>query len=217
MAALDIPNPELYHILKHWRDKICEEQNLPIYIVANSASLKDICTYLPLTNQQLQLLSGFGKAKADKYGGEIISMVEAYCNQYGLESNMELKVASPKKQRKEPSVKKEDKIPSRDISLKYFKEGKSIQEIAKERILGTSTIEEHLTYFIKTGQVKIDAFADETSLKIISQYITTNPEKTHGEIRIMLNNAYSYTQIRAVANHLLWLQNKTTPQTFQVG
>ena len=217
LAALDIPNPELYHILKHWRDKICEEQNLPIYIVANSASLKDICTYLPLTNQQLQLLSGFGKAKADKYGGEIISMVEAYCNQYGLESNMELKVASPKKQRKEPSVKKEDKIPSRDISLKYFNEGKSIQEIAKERILGTSTIEEHLTYFIKTGQVKIDAFADETSLKIISQYITTNPEKTHGEIRIMLNNAYSYTQIRAVANHLLWLQNKTTPQTFQVG
>ena len=81
-------------------------------------------------------------------------------------------------------------------------------------MLGTSTIESHLTNFIKTGEVKIDAFTDEASQKIIIQYISSNPEKTHGEIRGMLNNAYSYTQIRAVVNHLLWLQNKTTPQPF---
>jgi PIF1-like helicase/Helix-turn-helix domain/HRDC domain/Helicase len=214
LAAADIPNPELYYTLKNWRDKICEERNLPIYIVANSASLKDICTYLPLTKHHLQLLNGFGKAKADKYGDEVISMVLDYCNQHGLESHMELKAASPKKQRKEPSVKKEEKIPSAVISLQFFQQGKAISEIAKQRMLGTSTIEEHLTNFIKTGEVKIDAFTDEASLKIISRYISTNPEKTHGEIRGLLNNAYSYTQIRAVANHLLWLQHKTTPQPF---
>ncbi len=214
LAASDIPNPELYYTLKNWRDKICEERNLPIYIVANSASLKDICTYLPLTNQHLQLLSGFGKAKADKYGEEVISMVQDYCNQHGLESHMELKAASPKRQRKEPSEKKEEKIPSAVISLQYFQQGKTIPEIAKERMLGTSTIESHLTNFIKTGEVKIDAFTDEASQGIITQYISTNSEKTHGEIRGMLNNAYSYTQIRAVANHLLWLQHKTTTQPF---
>ena len=106
LAASDIPHAELYYTLKNWRDKICEERNLPIYIVANSASLKDICTYLPFTKQHLQLLNGFGKAKADKYGDEIISMVQDYCNQHGLESHIELKIASPKTQRKEPSVSK---------------------------------------------------------------------------------------------------------------
>jgi len=214
LATSDIPNPELYHSLKNWRDKVCEERNLPIYIVANSACLKDICTYLPLTKQHLQLLTGFGKAKTDKYGDEVISIVQGYCNQYGLESHIELKIASPKKQHKEPSLKKEEKTPSATISLQYFQQGKTIPEIAKERMLGTGTVESHLTNFIKTGEVKIDAFTDEPSLKIIAQYISTNPGKTHGEIRTLLNNDYGYTQIRAVANHLLWLQNNTITQPF---
>ncbi len=64
MAASDIPNAELFFTLKNWRDKICNEQDLPIYFVANNNSLKEISTYLPLTNQHLQLLSGFGKAKS---------------------------------------------------------------------------------------------------------------------------------------------------------
>ena len=216
LAASDIPNPELYYTLKNWRDKICQEHNLPIYFVANTASLKDVCTYLPLTNQHLQLLNGFGKAKADKYGSSIIAMVQDYCNQHGLASNIELKRSNPKQQRKEPSVSKGDKIPSGIISLQFYQQGKEIAEIAKERNLAASTIEGHLTNFIKTGEVKVAAFADDTSVKIIAEYIGTNPEKTHGEIRTMLNDAYSFAQIRAVANHLLWLQNKTAaePQPF---
>lgn len=212
-AASDIPNPELYHTLKNWRDTICDQQNQPIFMVANSNSLKEICTYLPLTQEHLQLLSGFGKAKADKYGEEIISIVQDYCQQHGIESHMELKASNPKRQRKEPLVKKEDKIPSGVVSLQYFKDGKTIEEIATERNLGISTIEGHLTHFIKTGEVKIDAFADEISVKLISQYLVSNPEKTHGEIRGLLNNSYSYTQIRAVANHLIWLQHKTSLQS----
>jgi hypothetical protein len=214
LAASDIPNPELYYTLKNWRDKICEEQNQPIFMIANSNSLKEVCTYLPLTKEHLQLLSGFGKAKADKYGAAVIAIVQDYCNQHGLESHIELKTASPKRQRKESSVKKEEKIPSAVISLQYFLQGKKILEIAKERMLGTSTIEGHLTHFIKTGEIKIDAFTDDDSLKIISQSIITNPGKTPGEIRTMLANAYSYTQIRAVANHLIWLQQKTIAQPF---
>jgi hypothetical protein len=212
LASSDIPNAELYYTLKNWRDKICEQQNLPIYIVANTASLKDICTYLPLTKQHLQLLSGFGKAKAEKYGDEVISIVQDYCNQHGLESHIDLKIANPKRERKEPSVSKPDKIPSGVISLQHYQQGKAITEIAKERNLAASTIEGHLTNFIKTGEVKVTAFADEATEKIIAEYLSTNPEKTHGEIRILLNDAYSFVQIRAVASHLLWLQNKTTIQ-----
>ena len=81
-------------------------------------------------------------------------------------------------------------------------------------MLGIGTVESHLTNFIKTGEVKIDTFTDEASLKIIAHYININPGKTHGEIRTLLNNDYAYTQIRAVANHLLWLQNNTITQPF---
>ncbi|MBL0356477.1 MAG: helix-turn-helix domain-containing protein [Chitinophagaceae bacterium] len=208
-ASSDIPNAELFYTLKNWRDRLCNGQDLPIYFVANNNSLKEIAAYLPLTNQHLQQLSGFGKAKADKYGEEIIEMVQAYCNQHNLETNIELKSTSPKRQRKEPSEKKTEKIPSAVLSARLHKEGKTIAEIAKERNLAASTIEGHLTAYIQTGEIKVDAFADETTVKIITEYISSNPEKSHSEIRAMLNNEYSFAQVRAVANHLLWLQNKT--------
>ena len=206
-AAAGMPNPELYYMLQMWRDKICAEQKQPIYMVANTSSLKEVCTYLPLTNEQLQLLSGFGKAKANKYGDEIISMVQAYCNLHGVESSIELKLASPKRQRKEPSEKNTDKIPSGILSLQYFKEGKTIDEIAKERNLASSTIEGHLTDFIKTGEVAIDSFADGSKVVTISKIINDNPDKKHNELKAILGDGFSYTEIKAVANHLLWLQN----------
>ncbi|MES2848099.1 MAG: helix-turn-helix domain-containing protein [Bacteroidota bacterium] len=212
MASSDIPNAELFFALKNWRDKICNEQDLPIYFVANNNSLKEISTYLPLTNQHLQQLSGFGKTRADKYGDDILEMVHSYCDRHHIETNMELKPASPKRQRKEPSEKKADKIPSGVVSLNLYKDGKNVNEIAAERNLAVSTISSHLTDFIKTGEVKVHAFADDTTVKIIGEYLSTNPEKQHGEIRTMLKDAYSFAQIRAVANHLFWLQNKNAAQ-----
>ena len=211
-ASSDIPNADLFFSLKNWRDKICNEQDLPIYFVANNNSLKEISTYLPLTEQHLQQLSGFGKAKADKYGDEILAMVHAYCDKHHLETNIELKASSPKRQRKEPPEPKTEKIPSALVSLQLHKEGKSVNDIARERKLADSTIEGHLANYVKTGEIKVDAFADGTTVKLIAEYLTANPDKQHSEIRTMLNNAYSFTQIRAVANHLIWEKNKNVPQ-----
>lgn len=207
-ATSDVSNPELYFTLKSWRDHICQEQNIPIYMLANSNSLKEICTFLPLTKNHLMLLSGFGKAKAEKYGDEIIEMVETYCNQYGLESHIELKEANPKRQRKEPSKTKVEKIPSGMVSLQYYKQGKTINEIASERNLAAGTIESHLSEFIKTGEIQINEFVEDTKVKIISDSIKNNPQKRPTEIKAMLGDDYSYSEIRAVANHLLWLNNK---------
>lgn len=207
--ASDIPNAGLFFNLKNWRDKICNEQDLPIYLVANNNSLKEIATYLPTTAQHLQMISGFGKAKTEKYGVEIWEIVEDYCTEHDLKTNIELKAANPKRQRKELTAEKADsKIPSAHISMQLFKEGKDINAIAKERSLAASTIEGHLIEFIKTGDVNVDAFADGTTVKIISEYLNSNTDKKHSEVRTILNNAYSFAQIRAVANYLIWEENK---------
>ncbi len=205
----DIPNAGLFFKLKNWRDNTCNQQDLPIYLVANNNSLKEIAKFLPRTEQHLQLISGFGKAKTNKYGAEILEMVEDYCTEHALETNIELKEAHPKRKQKERKAEKVDsKIPSAHISLQMYKEGKDIQAIAKERSLAASTIEGHLTEFIRTGDVNIHAFADATTVKIIAACLDANPEKKHSEVRTMLNNAYSFAQIKAVANHLIWQRNK---------
>jgi superfamily II DNA helicase RecQ len=69
--------------LKRWRDMKVQEENTVIYMVANQATLKEIATYLPLTKKQLLQISGFGKAKVDKYGDDVLEAVEEYCSRNG--------------------------------------------------------------------------------------------------------------------------------------
>lgn len=206
VASADIINAELFYALKNWRDKICTEQDLPIYMLANNNSLKEISTYLPQTNQHLQKLSGFGKVKADKYGDDILAMVHDYCEKHHLETNIELKTALPKRQRKEPKEKKETKVSSPSITMQLYKAGKSIAEISKERNLATSTIEGHLTDFIKTGELDLSLFVNEGKINAISEVILSNPDKTYGEIKSLLHDEITYSEIRAVVNHMLWLK-----------
>jgi ATP-dependent DNA helicase RecQ len=91
---------ELLGSLKRWRNHIVEEQNLPIYMVANAKSLSAIATGLPLTKKDLLQIPGFGVAKVDKYGDEIIEMVEDYCVRHNLHTNMDVLVRGMEKKSK---------------------------------------------------------------------------------------------------------------------
>jgi hypothetical protein len=196
-VVTDIQNKELYETLKSWRDRLCGEAALPIYMVANQASLKDICVYLPLNKKDLQQISGFGKTKAEKYGDEIIEAVENYCAKHNLGSNMAALANNPKKVPKEKSTA--SKTDTRVISFTLFKAGKSIAEIAKERKLTIGTIEGHLAKFVGSGEIDIDSLVSREKQGLIKDAaekygkgsLTTLVQNlpdyiSYGEIRITL-------------------------------
>ncbi len=167
--AADIPHPELYETLRKWRDSICEASDTPVYMVANQASLKEIATYLPKNKKDLQLLSGFGRARAEKYGDDIIDAVMDYCNRYNLETNMQAKHVTPKKERKpaKTAVKAEPKPDTKMVSFGLFKTGKAIEEIARERNFTTGTILGHLTHFVGTGEIPADKLVSRDKQELI--------------------------------------------------
>jgi ATP-dependent DNA helicase RecQ len=169
-------------------------------MVANQATLIEIATYLPLVKKDLLQITGFGKAKVDRYGDEILEAVQEYCSRNNLESNMDAKGGKPKKERKEKSL--EEKTPSNIISFDLFKEGKSVAEIAKERNLSLGTIEGHLASFVASGEININDMVSEKKqilikeaaqlyakegFKILKEHL---PEDiTYGEIRMVLTVA----------------------------
>jgi Helix-turn-helix domain/PIF1-like helicase/HRDC domain/Helicase len=199
-----INHPDLYFRLKTWRDRICDEQNMPIYLLANSNSLQEICTYLPFTKTHLQLLSGFGKAKADKYGDEIIEMVMSYCEEHGLDTNIEAKKDSPKRERKEKST--EPKEDTKSVTLNSFNQGKTIKEIAAARNLTEGTIESHLVDLIKTGAVKVEQLMNVAKLQTILNRIELFPHESTTAHKLALGDDYSFADVRAVHNHLLFIK-----------
>ncbi len=95
------PHPILYKQLQDLRDEICAEHNMPIYYVANSASLEELAKYLPQDEKELKQITGFGEAKINKYGQQFLSVIQIYTRSKELVSSIDQK---PRKDKKEKVV-----------------------------------------------------------------------------------------------------------------
>lgn len=191
----DSPNPELYDSLKRWRDMICDDDGTPIYLVATHTMLKDIATYLPKTGRDLLLISGFGKAKVDKYGDDILQTVNDYCELHHIESNMVAKAASPKRERKiKPAT---DKVDTKESTYNLFKEGKTIAEIAVIRNFAVQTIEGHIAAFIEKGMVEITSLISKEKYEEVAKIMKERGEKTLTDLKPLLPDT-SFGEMRLV-------------------
>ena len=195
-AVTDLSNAELYDTLKRWRNMVCKENDQPIYMVANQSSLQEIATYLPLTKKDLMQISGFGKAKAEKYGDEILEAVQSFCERHGLQTNMEEKSGNPKRERKPKST--EPKTDTKTVSFDLYKSGKGVASIAKERNLSASTIDGHLAYFVGTGEIDINELVITEKQKLIVAAIAKHGTTSHKTLIDNLPTEISYGELRMV-------------------
>jgi len=192
----DVPNLELYNSLRAWRDKVVEESQKPIYMVANQNALKEIASYLPFSKKDLMKLSGFGRAKAEKYGDDILDLVLDYCNRNNIESNMFSKEENPKRERKEKST--EEKTASNIISFNLFKEGKTIKEIARERNFASSTIEGHLVPFVVSKEIDINKIVSLEKQMLIREAVKIHSPESFKTLKENLPEDVTYGEIRMV-------------------
>ncbi len=195
-STKDSPNPELYDTIKRWRDMVCEEEGTPIFMVATHLMMKDIATFLPRTSRDLLLISGFGKAKVDKYGEDILQTVNDYCELHNIESNMAAKLASPKRERKTKTTTT-DKIDTKESTYNLFKEGKTIAEIAVIRNFAVQTIEGHIAAFIEKGMVEITSLISQEKYEEVAKIMKDRGEKTLTDLKPLLPNA-SFGEMRMV-------------------
>jgi ATP-dependent DNA helicase RecQ len=166
-------------------------------MVAGSKTLEEMATFLPQTVEQLEQISGFGKAKVDSYGADFLHLVNEYCAENNLTSNIEAK--TPKRKRKETKEPKGAKVDTKAETLALYKEGKSVAEISAQRNLATQTIEGHLAHYVQNGQLRVEELVSREKIILIepvvkefaSESLTTLKEKlgtdiSFGEIRLVL-------------------------------
>ena len=188
--------------LKSLRNQMAREANVPPYVIFSDSTLMDLATYLPLAKDDLAKISGFGAYKIEKYGQQFLSLVQDYCNTQNLETRIALK--QPKRERKlttipdaKPATERSSE--TKRLTFQMYKAGKTIEEIATERKLSQFTIEEHLCFFITTGELETSEFVDIqkqtaitkaveihgiASLRVIKENLPE--EVTYGDIRMVL-------------------------------
>ncbi len=68
---------DLFEVLRAERKSIAEEQGVPAYVVFHDATLREIATRRPATNDELLDVPGIGTAKAERYGERILAAVSS--------------------------------------------------------------------------------------------------------------------------------------------
>lgn len=75
-----IEETELFRQLKIYRFGKSKEEKIKPYYIYNDNQLKELIRAMPRNEEQLQQVSGFGAIKAQKYGKEIIEILNRYSN-----------------------------------------------------------------------------------------------------------------------------------------
>ena len=99
-----------------------------------------------------------------------------------------------------------DKTPTYEITYAMFKEGKTIEEIAKARELVTGTIEGHLAQYVEKGEIQIADLVDEKRVEKIMKAIASDAVGL-SEIKSQLPADYTYGEIKMVFAHSKFLNS----------
>ncbi len=188
-------NKELFERLHQLRDSIAKNENLVHFQVFTQRSLYQLCETLPVSSKELLKINGFGKIRVEKYGEAILKVIQDFCEENNIEFSNDLEIFKETKQ-------KQEKGASKKVSLKLFKAGKSIEEIADERSLTANTILEHLATFIPSKEIKITDLMPESHYKELKKIIPTITFENLSDLKNQIDDKYSYIDLRLVLNDL---------------
>ena len=208
------PHPALLDALRKKRDDICRQDGKPVYIVASSQTLNEAALYLPRTPEELMQIKGFGAQKVAQYGEAFLTIINDYCEENQLQSQIETRPAKKAKKEKKKTPVTEKKDSTQEISLALFIEMKDIQAVAKERNLQPSTIEGHLVPFILEGRIDRNEIISPDLFQQASEVVLDLQTTRLGAVKEILGEDISFGQIRLVVEWLL-KEGKIKPDSIQ--
>ena len=194
-----IQHQALFRELKEWRNIKAAEMHLPHYMILPQKTMVTLANFMPQSLSALNSVKGMGKKKSEKFGEELLDIIISYCEKEKIEPPVEIVT-----EKKIPKKAKED---TKKISYDLFKEGKPISQIAEERNLSITTIEGHLAYYVGTGEIPINKFVSQEITDLIASHFEGSDDLFLGPAKATLGDKVSWSDIRFVINHLLFLRN----------
>ncbi len=191
----DVKNPLLYAKLLQWREEMSAINNSTDYEILPSRSLLEIVEFLPTTTKNLKKIKGIGDIKLKLYGATLIDMVVEYSAGKGLITNT-MKIPFSKNPTKPP------KIDTKQVTFELYNDGKTVEEIAEERALTVSTVENHLAHYVGLGEISVFDFIEQAKVAEIQQYFVNHQSTSKADAKTHFGEKYSYGEIGMVLQYL---------------
>jgi len=195
-------HPELFNSLQQLRHDLVEEEGVAHFQIYTQKALLGMCESLPRSQKQLIKVHGIGQIKVDKYGNRIIEIIKAYCKNKGINEEFEqidIDLSHTEEKPKKKTLKKGD---SQKLSLELFKKGKTIKEIAEERGLVSSTIENHLVNYLPTGEIKIEDLMNKKKAAVLKKLVLNTTFESISDLRKQLSDKFTYNELRMIVKDL---------------
>jgi len=197
----DVGHPELFRALRQWRTDTARDQGVAPYQVLHQKTLIQIAVHLPDSLKALQTIKGIGKRLAERYGQEIVALVAGYREKNDIKA-VELPspaAVGPTGERQQTGQREDTK----KTSLEMLRAGLAIPEIAAQRGLTAQTVEGHLAYFVKSGELPIDGLLPADRLAYLEDKIASlEPTGSLKTLKTALGEEVSYGEINLVLAHL---------------
>ncbi|CAM3764993.1 HRDC domain-containing protein [Flavobacterium cucumis] len=74
---LNSKDKQVYGYLNQWRNEKSEALKLKKYLICHNSELIDLAMYKPSSLEELQQIKGFGKQKVEKFGEDILAILNA--------------------------------------------------------------------------------------------------------------------------------------------
>jgi hypothetical protein len=195
----NIKNPQLFRQLKEWRNTKAKETGLPHYMILHQKTMASLAGLMPQSLPALRQVKGMGKKKSDQFGEELLEIITTYCSEKQIEPPVVLPV-----EKKDAKKVKED---TKRITFNLFKEGKTVNQIAEERKMNATTIEEHLSYYVLTGELNVTDIMPKEKADLIASYLVKSEDLRKGPVKEILGDSVTWGEIRFVLSHIKFMRN----------
>lgn len=187
----------LYAQLRAWRAEKADEIGIPLYAVVPNKPLKAIAQEKPVTLHSLKEIEGMGTKRVKAYGSEILDIVLRYLGQEDNDIG-----EMPEEPEKKANREKKQKGETYLVTKSMFDSGMTVEAIAKERKLATTTIQGHLAKLVEQGIYEASSFIEKEKYNEILDYFESTFDPSLGAARDVLGENYEYWEIRMVLAEL---------------
>ncbi len=185
----------LFEKLRALRKQLADERGVPPYIIFSDVSLRQMARFYPQSDKEFSRISGVGEKKQREFGttfmAEIATHLETNPRQmFADDSFAEPAVPILRRSRLTDTVRE---------TLHFFRQGKSVAEIARIRGLRDGTIFSHLEEAMLAGEaIDVNTLVSAEAQCDIAAAFTKHGFGSLGLVVASLGGRYDYGQCRVV-------------------
>jgi ATP-dependent DNA helicase RecQ len=185
----------LFEKLRTLRKQLADERSVPSYIIFSDVALRQMARLYPASDKDFSRISGVGEKKLHEFGAvflaEIATHLQTNARQIFADDSFEAPPAFVPQRSKLTDTVRE--------TLHFFRQGKTVAEIAKIRGVVEGTIYGHLEIAMQAGEaIGVNALVPAEAQREIAAAFKQRGFGSLGAVVEHLGGKYSYGQCRLV-------------------